>query len=810
MTRGGWPWSAIWLLACLRSACGGTAAASPVSFQVHSYNDLRLFPQALAKVRTGHARATHGPRVIPRSSSCRPSCHAEPSAPVLSAAPRCSPPELRTELAHRSYHMAAAKQLHALATHNVAQRCAPPPHCSAPSHASQGATWFKVDPHWMPTEFCRNQPQDVSPISAAFAVRPGNASGSGCFVLSHDRPTASRRYNTTGQLLDLLADPSHARWFRNPASRVHIALCFKWDGALGVCGLTQDAGRWRDAADAFFVEALARIQTHALNVELVLDGVATPTHRPCLRHRWPPWNATWIIGQDPADAMFSDAPADGYDSFQVNNMPVGSPAGSHLIDEQKDGYGKFANRSYPFLLYEPADQASIVRVVDAYGSGRPLHPAGFRFAINIDPVQLQVYAAAAVTANGSQALTGAAQSILPVVDHGNSRPFLADRYLLLATVDGTGRREGTNDKASNRSLRYINLDAPHRVCVLEGAGDGTGVTGWARADAEAGNVYVISHANGSVSWFNEDPTAGAGNSSADTQCPLAQGAGAQLDVAVASSVGAWYGPNGTLMLVQAYLSPEGGANATEVCFRAWTGLKPGVRSCAALLTPAGGGVAPTPKTVHISATEVAELPHTCGGGEGAVALAVIGTAERQVYRMELCLTPDGSLQEMRDTPAFTAVGTNPQCYLRAVSATGNVGNTVADTTVLAAMVQGDSYCWNSEKHNKQPAPATCDATPNSTRDVLSYTVATWDGLLRAAPDKPISSCTWPSVAHGAYDQGSSPTVTIRDDGQVVASHVPPVDTSTPDPETQACGSCIPGRGDRGAAVVIDQWGLPSF
>lgn len=40
------------------------------------------------------------------------------------------------------------------------------------------------------------------------------------------------------------------------------------------------------------------------------------------RDFWRPWNWTYISGQDPTEALFSDDPKQGYDRFQVLNEQV--------------------------------------------------------------------------------------------------------------------------------------------------------------------------------------------------------------------------------------------------------------------------------------------------------------------------------------------------------------------------------------------------------------------------------------------------------------------------------------------------------
>lgn len=672
----------------------------------------------------------------------------------------------------------------------------------------------------MPPAFCRNQNR---------VMRPNTTDPSrGCFLLSHDRPTATRtNYNTTGDLLALLADDTLARWFRGPV-RMYIALCFKWDAAIeGVCDNTADASLWRAAVDVFFAEAGAHILQHGLNVELVLDGVATPSSgRQCLRNRWP-WNATWITGQDPAAAMFSDNVAQGFGTYQVNNMPAGTPAGSHLREEQRVRYGKFAAGRYPFLLYEPADQASIRQVVEQYEQQLPLHGPGFRFAINIDPVQLQLYAA-----GSDDSLTDATSRVVVQDDGDNIRPLLADPYVLLAPSSG-------GDGPARGGLRYITLATakpppkgptlerrrrPSTLpCVL--TTDTPEITGWGRASP---TILYASQDGGIVSWVADD-----GGPAADGCTLRWTGATTVLAPALASSVAAWVDgsePGDQVRLVQAYVptSNATAAPASVVCFATFTvngtagsmskasvaTLLQANRSCVELPQGQSAGtseptdtaaVAGAVSTIDVSVAWGQAGMEACGGNPDArgVGIAVVGTTAGDVLRIEFCLTGAGVVHLLRPQPVFTSVGSNPHA---AITMTDN-------GTALVAMVQGDSYCWNSERHNKQPEPATCDATPTATPFVLTYTVAAWDALLRLPG--PVSACTWPATVHGAYGQGRMPTVAFRA-GAVLAVRAAPPANATVGPETVACGCPAPLAESSSAAtaagtvVMVDEWPLPDL
>lgn len=54
----------------------------------------------------------------------------------------------------------------------------------------------------------------------------------------------------------------------------------------------------------------------------------------------------------------------------------------------------------------------------------------------------------------------------------------------------------------------------------------------------------------------------------------------------------------------------------------------------------------------------------------------------------------------------------------------SVSLVVYNENVVVAVVASNSFCWNSEFHNKDPAVGLCDQTPQSTPLILSYAYGT--------------------------------------------------------------------------------------
>lgn len=71
--------------------------------------------------------------------------------------------------------------------------------------------------------------------------------------------------------------------------------------------MERGAGLESDASLILCETAFAHVQ------EFILDGEGTPSGRDCLIDRWRPLVATWILGNDPDDALTSNNSSLGYD-----------------------------------------------------------------------------------------------------------------------------------------------------------------------------------------------------------------------------------------------------------------------------------------------------------------------------------------------------------------------------------------------------------------------------------------------------------------------------------------------------------------
>jgi hypothetical protein len=182
---------------------------------------------------------------------------------------------------------------------------------------------------------------------------------------------------------------------------------------------------WVAIVDHLFETYSSIVKKHGLKVEFILDESGTHgMTRSCLQEKWRPWISTFISPRDPIEAFVFDEPSLGMDRFRILNEPVpGYPPGQEgrFIERAKRfNYGKFgtSKNTYPFLAWEPSKQQTIWDVSRAYLSGNYIHPAGFRFSINIDPVMFRIFVAHERKADNS------AWNIALKGTHGARRPFV--------------------------------------------------------------------------------------------------------------------------------------------------------------------------------------------------------------------------------------------------------------------------------------------------------------------------------------------------------------------------------------------------
>jgi hypothetical protein len=244
-----------------------------------------------------------------------------------------------------------------------------------------------------PTFHVKVDPQYTT--DAVLCSAAGVSDPRGCILLNHDDVSAARAgaYNSTADVLAFLVDPSNVDLFASPSYALKLALCFKGCGGTTCpCGGSAGATAWLSLVDDFIAAAQAAITTLGLNVELILDGAGNPGASSCLAQRWRPLRSVFISGGDPAGAFTSNNASGGWDRLSILNNEQGA---TWALAASLD-FGKFANLSDPYQVWEPSSEADVVSAIDLFVASVSRgveHPAGVRSALNPDPAQLAVYTA---------------------------------------------------------------------------------------------------------------------------------------------------------------------------------------------------------------------------------------------------------------------------------------------------------------------------------------------------------------------------------------------------------------------------------
>lgn len=652
-----------------------------------------------------------------------------------------------------------------------------------PQLIAKGTRFLKVDPQWAPPEFCESM------------TRVADPSG-GCLLLNHDAVSTQRtNYNTTDDVLAFISSDASAAWTRNPdpESKVFISLCFKGcGGVLCPCDPSTETTQWLSLVDNFVAGANAAVASLGLNVEFILDGEGNPgkVKSPCLVDRWRPWNSVFITSTDPQGAFTSNDPQLGWDRLQVLNQKYVN------WDSTVDGnFGKFQNSSYPYFIWEPSDQPSILEYALEYTNKGLLHEQGMRFAINIDPAQFETYAASVTGRALDEVIVadfeGATQAVTPV--------------LSVATLD----------ESSTVSFKYIGINVWSQDSALDfnifgfnssssissvplGGGTLTGFNGALDAlflstvTILADTYAVVTSSVGTLLKQGIYLVQANNTSDGTLDLSLTQTASIDLaDVGASASATSVFACAGTIaasspsdmctvVVYAAKATEQGGAHnddgsscALWLSLYSWSLEEPLLPStCLVNVTGIFGDQVPIIQPGELSVAAVA-----VSGSAKAVAVAATYASQGIVYGASACINlndftvtvnnasscgarlapPTQSSSPSTRAPLSLWVGARPSVAMLP----GDAG----EVKVFATLGQG--FCANSEAHNKNAAQGLCDQVPtaNSGGAYLNYAYGSWlgwtSGLLEAsATGRMAGNPCSEHLASGMFGMGSSPSAAM--------------------------------------------------
>jgi hypothetical protein len=589
---------------------------------------------------------------------------------------------------------------------------------------AKGMRMFKIDPFFKDPTFCKSQPR----------AKPNDPRG--CFVLNHDPPVPTQTYNTTDDVLNFIM--IHQHLFQGEP--IKIALCFKESPRI-VCADSPPQGKyWKSMIDDFFNTANVLIEKFDLNLEFILDGDATFDHHPCLINKWRPWNMTWIKG--PIDAFTTNNVTFGYDRYQIYN----SPAVPALVTlEASLNFGKFPGSAYPLQVWEPANQATFEQISNIY-----LHWAqvfnnshDFRFAINLDPKMFEFYTARVSGKNIQELIyrVGDYPQVIAVPRDGAT-----DEYVLITFFSVSSRLfySASVLSYSNYNLPLLNKNVALFPLPLVNLDFPSMKVSWSKG---SGTVSML--LSDKSATFNEIVI----NTQSVNQVSLARnGTLITLDgfnFTVSSTSWLQRNVNSPSIITQVFQT----ANCdTYLSLWQWNGAE----------------MAPTSfKPVKISSNLCAqEISHSfltqqdtklsCDV-EGIVTM----TSNNNTFGGNLCFYLDDRHTVVKALLNGKPIGDTNRFTFIDVGTRSQVNHLIGkDDQVNTLLTHGDGYCWNTEPRNKRPAPRMCDQVPQSTANVLSYALASfndWRNIFAGTVEGlPLHPCRITPLT-GTWSLGSSQT-----------------------------------------------------
>ena len=617
----------------------------------------------------------------------------------------------------------------------------------------KGTYSLKFDPYYLEAKEC--------PISQRTV--------NGCFLLNHDRPdpVLNSNYNSTDDLITYFKSDRFQLLRQNHT--VTVALCFK--SAPELCNLdSQLFQSWLALVDDFYLKVINSVE----GVEIVLDGDGKPLN--CLIGRWTPWNAVWISSDTSvAGALTSNSQENDFYRFLILNDPESIPTWTNYTD---NNYYKFSNLTYPYQLWEPDSQATMLQYANLYKYGTvapagdavpvPEHPPGYAFAINIDVSMQQVYTGSVSGVAVNKAITtGTPLTATPFIVYLSPGAFLYSQTTL------------TN---GSLTLQYAFLSAAGPDPLLSVVSSDIGPLSELPQPAAANQVAAVTRVSASqVALLFEDAStlaltydiAGQKLSTDDaipTPPPGSVPAGAiATDLAIADA--------SALRLLVTVEGGVDGAPQSVVVLRSVSAAGQEVASATIFVAPAG---------VAVSDAKLVVVPPPQGADDGSalylIASVAVGTQVLGCY-FSLNTTTLAVRAMPRDTDVSTAGSDSPLAWVVLTVGSQLALSAVEDVVML---VNADGFCYNSKSHNTQNAPSVCSQAPSSTAGVLDYSIGlarSWTDLLSTSSCLyaastgldvggahgaaaagggacvAITACST-AILHGSFDQGSAPSVAL--------------------------------------------------
>ena len=530
-------------------------------------------------------------------------------------------------------------------------------------------------------------------------------------LLNHDRPACNRYVNSAGELLEFLNQSVRIRGKLD----LKVSLCFK--NSPSGCGETDASLDWLNLVDGFFNKASELQRDTLSSVEFVLDGGASPA-RECLEQRWRPWNSTMVTTRDPPEAFSSDDRSKGFDRILALDPPIRD---FHRVSQLK--FGKFVQSQYPIFVWEPQNEDEITKVSKEYIESKIIHKPGLKFAINIDPIQLELF----VAKYTKRAIREKLSSI--------GKPV---HIMSLNTNDLNGFSHVLFfQKEKSLFFHHISKDSSESLLVSTSFDDAQAVV---MSVADIVCVLSISHSKMDVfKWNSQNLLSLIGSQTVSIE----KVSGHELksfrvfritdELLIVSSIALW-------------------SETNQICFYSWKfslgkdtvhSTKPSQQCQTSPKLPSK-----SIQSLDFSVSHDSQSVY-CSSNSSIMASVALTTLDMKNLVGFFCLYGDS-----REPKAFKewinlGIGSN----VRVSTANGR--------HLVVGVVLTNSFCWNNERHNKDSYTAVCDQKVKSTPGVLSYAIGPLESWIQHLDGSMITPCSSFGVLRGSFDVGFNPVIHLN-------------------------------------------------
>ncbi|EGC37865.1 hypothetical protein DICPUDRAFT_53679 [Dictyostelium purpureum] len=660
---------------------------------------------------------------------------------------------------------------------------------------AKGVIWNKIDVHFVYSkEFCMSQ---------------GLNDSRGCFVFSHDTPSINYQYNNTLDLLKYIESRKDIWYSVNSISNTlkYMDFCFK--AHFSVCGNSKEARDYNELLDEFILDLLDIKEKLQLNIEFVLDGKGIQID--CLKDKWDPLISTWI--DEPFGALFSNDPSKGYDRFQVADIYIAPIFPSFWIDVLclfHPPFGKFHNSSYPILVWEPASQHDIQAVSSSYHSCLARHSdlqfPELRFASNIDPIQLSLYAGSVSNKTWNFKIDDYGLTLRSAYE-----PPIDKKYTnLLKSIKNSNSLHGNNFYSNITSWLFSNNSLSVNTPTASTSTSSTSsnlqnlinpkIISYQFNNLNHFIVFFTNDSSPTTSvyyhLFNSDQILGRLNYLNTFKLDIPNNSAFKSPINTINLIN-----NSTLFIIDNqsnYLIYNTGVTDTSFEILDYNSLKintteddPGTVNTFDFIIDNNNDltiIEYLSTNVNLLSTNIwyfdkLTIPiNNIPKYKSKILISHNSSSSDSINKNSPPITSISAINRNKEGVDTVLLFSNDKkeiygVYLK-MNSTGNnstysdfgivngpnmvdIGDQLSSTVIdndLVIQVHSDGYCFNSELHNKRAGPRVCESSATSTPRILNYNFGYFDDWVEQIKSKEmITSCN-NKILHGTYNQGSFPSV----------------------------------------------------